>query len=330
MSSPRPSAARIGALGFAAVALGCAAFAAYLVGRLMTAGGYTGERTRPVVVARHDLPAAEPLVADALEVVNWPAANVPDGAAATIEELFPEGKAPVPTAALLKGEPIVPSRLAAQAQGTGLAALLRPGYRAVAVKVDDSVGRAGLVYPGARVDVLATIRDPEGRGPSTRIAVEDARVLAVEAETDVALRKPRKKDESITSNGVDGTVVTLEVKPEDAEVVSLASREGQVDLALRNGTDRDPAATRGATPIQFSAFAPDPTLAAAASAGPAAATPLAQLEIDSPAAQAAAKQGARKGGRRRIEIRASDEPDGPAVRARTNNLSTEIETYHAQ
>ena len=41
----------------------------------------------------------------------------------------------------------------------------------IAVKVDDSVGRAGLVYPGAIVDVIATIRDPEGRGPSTRIAV---------------------------------------------------------------------------------------------------------------------------------------------------------------
>jgi pilus assembly protein CpaB len=306
---------KTGALGFAAVALACAGIAAYLVGHLLTQKGYGGEPTRPVVVAKRALAPAEPLVPEALAVVRWPRSSVPDGAVATVEELFAGGKAPVPSAAILAGEPVLPARLATQAQGTGIAALLRPGYRAVAVKIDDAVGRAGLVYPGARVDVMATIRDPEGRGPSTRIAVQDARVLAVESETDVALRKPRKRDEGPADRpaGLDGTVVTLEVRPGDAEIVTLALREGEVDLALRNGGDDAPADTRGAAPIQFSAFAQAPEAVGEPTAGAAA--------MSSPAAEAvaAAKKPAR---RKAIEIRASDVPDAP--------VAAGIETYRAK
>lgn len=328
MSSNRPRAAQFGALGFAAVALGCAGFAAYLVGKLLHDGGYSGEKVRPVVVAKRALPAAEPLAPDALEVVQWPESAVPEGAVGDVAALFPAGQpAPVPTTGILAGEPIVPSRLAAPGQGTGLAALLRPGYRAVAVKVDDAVGRAGLVYPGAHVDILATIRDPEGRGPSTRIAVENARVLAVELETDVATRRPRKQDEGggmSSGQVVDGTVVTLEVAPADAEIVSLARREGQVDLALRNGSDDEPGGTRGATPVAFSAFAPAPVAADGAMAQ-AAPPPIVVAPADS---GRAGRRGAGSG-RRRIEIRASDDADKPARTGGGSNSNT-IETYHAQ
>src|SRR5262249_42903373 len=154
---------------------------------------------------------------------------------AEADALFATNKAPVPTSAILQGEPVVPAKIASATQGTALATLVRDGYRAVAVKVDDAVGRSGLVYPGAFVDVMATVRDPNGRGPSTRIAVSDVRVLAVEAETDVSTRRPRKQEEGTgvvegaQKNIYQGTVVTLEVVPSDAEIVSLAEREGKVD-----------------------------------------------------------------------------------------------------
>src|SRR6185436_7579255 len=63
--------------------------------------------------------------------------------------------------------------------------------------------------------------------------------------------------EAATKSSQSGTVVTLEVTPEDAEILSLAAREGRVDLALRNGSDRKPVETKGAIPLMFSAFAPD-------------------------------------------------------------------------
>jgi pilus assembly protein CpaB len=278
-NTSRTRATQVGALAFIAVALTCAALAAFLVNRMISAKGYTGDRVRPVVVARHALPAARPITPDDVQVVMWPEKSVSPGVVSDVKTLFADNKLLVPTTAILQGEPIVPSRLASSGQGTGLAALVRDGYRAVAVKVDESVGRARLVYPGAYVDVLATLRDPQGRGPSTRIAVADVKVLGVESETDVATRSPRQTEggvgEASNRSSQTGTVVTLEVTPEDAEILSLAAREGRVDLALRNGSDRKPVETRGAIPLMFSAFAPDTAIDGTpiegASSGPAAA-----------------------------------------------------------
>ncbi len=261
-TSPRTRATQVGGLAFVAVALLCAAFAAFLVNRMITAKGYTGDRVRPVVVAKTSLPAAKPITPADVQVVNWPEKSIPPGTVATPKLLFGDNKLLVPTTAILEGEPIVPSRLATQSQGIGLAAVVREGYRAVAVKTDDSVGRSKLVYPGAYVDVIATIRDQAGRGPSSRIAVADVKVLGVEAETDVATRtRPVEGQDgpnaTNTRSPLTGTVVTIECTPEDAEVLALVARTGTVDLALRNGSDRKPVETRGAIPLMFSAFAPD-------------------------------------------------------------------------
>src|SRR5688572_8293232 len=257
-TSPRTRATQVGGLAFIAVALLCAAFAAFLVNRMITAKGYTGDRVRPVVVAKRALQAAQPITPDDVHVVNWPEKSMPGGTVSSVKALFADNQILIPTTAILEGEPIVPSRLASSTQGTGLAALVREGYRAVAVRADESVGRARLVYPGAFVDVIATVRDTEGRGSSSRIAVSDVKVLAVEAETDVATRAARARQaqeqgQQAASQNLGSTVVTLEVSPEDAEVLAVISRTGTIDLALRNGSDRKPVDTRGAIPMMFSA-----------------------------------------------------------------------------
>src|SRR5215470_4161212 len=205
-TTPRTRATQLGAVGFAAVALGCAAFAAFLVSRLVSARGYTGDRVRSVVVARHPLPAAQPIKPEDVDVMSWPEKHVPAGVVADPKELFAPGKPLVPTTAILEGEAIVPSRLADPQKGTALAALVRDGFRAVAVKVDDSVGRAGLVYPGALVDVIGTFRNADRLAVST-IAVSGVRVLAVEDEADVATRRPRREGEAneLSKNGFYGT-----------------------------------------------------------------------------------------------------------------------------
>lgn len=340
-STRAPSASKVGALGFAAIALGCAAFAAYLVGDLLRSKGLTGERVRSIVVARRPLPAAQPFSREDVELRSWPESSVPEGAFTDVEAIFAAGKAPVPAAGILAGEPVVASRLAATSNGTGLAALVQPGFRAVAVKVDDSIARAGLVYPGVRVDVMATIRDPEGRGPSTRIAVENVRVLAVESRADVETQRPKEEqDRQMGQSGITNTVVTLEVRPHEAEVVALAQREGSVDLAVRNAADQAPVDTHGATPMAFSAFAPDVGTEELPTAG--AATGLAGRMtavggvggaggaggvggVTRPARAGAPGTAAEKKTTRRIELRAGDEADLPA----SSKGPSTIETYHA-
>ena len=309
-TSPRTRATQLGAIGFAAVALGCAAFAAFLVSRLISARGYTGDRVRPVVVARHPLPAAQPIKPEDLDVMNWPEKHVPDGVVADPKQLFESGKPLIPTTAILEGEPIVPSRLANPRTGTGLAALVRDGYRAVAVKVDDTVGRAGLVYPGALVDVVGTFRNQDHVAVAT-MAVSAVRVLAVEDETDVATRRPRVASDQpdTTRNSFYGTVVTLEVAPDEAEIVSLIAREGKVDLALRNGSDDKPVVVKDLMPLPATVVE-EVTAPGARPAIPASTLPPAR-------GRATAKK---------IELRAVD-----SSRERRDTADKpEIETYHAR
>lgn len=310
-TSSKVTAAKFGALGLAAVALGCAALAAFFVGNLLTAKGYTGERVAPVVVAKTNLPAARPLGPDDLAVVNWPEASVPPGAYSTIEAVFAADPRPVPSVGILAGEPVVASRLSIAKAGTGIARLVRPNMRAVALKVDDSVGYTGLVYPGAYVDVIVTIRDPMGRGPASRISVQNARVLTVGADTDVATRRPPQKTSDRISNqpAHAGTYVTLEVTPEEAEILAIARNEGEVDLALRNGADNREVDTTGATAHEI-AYGRD-------------AEPEAQT---APAHAARTRRTTAKPrrARRRIQIVASDDPDQPAAKA-----PAKIETHYA-
>ncbi len=255
-SSVKTGAAKVGALGFMAIALGCAAMAAFLVGDMMK-GKYTGTKVAPVVVASAELRAGSPVSADALTVKDWPQDSVPAGAFHTVEDLLAAHRGSSATVGILAGEPVVAARLSNNKQGTGIASLIRKNMRAIALKVNDSVGYTGLVYPGAYVDVVATIRDPQGRGPSSRIAVQNARVLSLGMDADVATRKirRRKADRLTGAQNNGGTFVTLEVSPEDAETLSIARNEGKIDLILRNGADDSTVDTKGATPNKFSAFA---------------------------------------------------------------------------
>lgn len=314
-TTPRTRATQLGAIGFAAVALGCAAFAAFLVSRLMSARGFTGDRVRPVVVAKHPLPAARPITPDDVDVMSWPEKHVPAGVVADPKELFAGGKPLIPTTAILEGEAIVPSRLADPRKGTALAALVRDGYRAVAVKVDDTVGRAGLVYPGALVDVVGTFKNQDHLAVST-VAVSSVRVLAVEDETDVATRRARPSGDNpndVSKNSFYGTVVTLEVEPESAEIVSLIAREGKIDLALRNGTDDKPVAVKDLVPL--------PTISAEEAAAAGIKPSINALPASTAIPTAAALK---RGSGRRSDFRAVD-----SARERQGD-KPEIETYHAR
>jgi len=234
--------AKLGAAGLALVALLCAAMAAIFVGRMLSARGYTGKRIKAVVVAKRNIPAAQQLAPGDLVVADWPEASVPEGAFSDIDALFASDKPPVATTGILKGEPVVSARLASAAEGTGIASLIEPNMRAVALLVDDAIGKTNLVYPGVFVDVIVTIRVPDEDNAGiqrvvSKTAVERARVLTVGTRTDVATRvRPKKKKNTDTTSP--RTYVTLEVTPAEAEIIAMARNVGNLNLALRNSNDK--------------------------------------------------------------------------------------------
>jgi pilus assembly protein CpaB len=124
-----------------------------------------------VVVTRAELPAGRTLAPADLAVREIPARYAPPGAAGVPEALLGRRLA----AALPRGAVLGPGTLARTAAASAVGAAVRAGERAVEVV---GLGDPALVVAGARVDVLVT-HDAQGDEPAgTRVALEDAEVLA--------------------------------------------------------------------------------------------------------------------------------------------------------
>jgi pilus assembly protein CpaB len=250
-------ASRLGALGFTAVAIVLTLLTAFLLARVMGDSKYATEPMREVVVAAKDIPASEVITEDHLKVVQWPVSSVPEGAF-TRERmrdiLGPQSRVPVTT--ILAGEAVLEARLASPKAGTGMASLVPPTMRAFPIPVDHWVTEARLVYPGAVDDVLATLRNAMDRKPSTKLVLQKVPVLAVDGAVDAA--SAAANDQRKGGGGVERkSVVTLLVTPEQAESLALSSREGTVDLMLRNAGDQGIVETLGITPSELLGI-PDP------------------------------------------------------------------------
>lgn len=190
------------------------------------------QHTRAVLVAARDLPAGTRLEADMLSVAQWPE----DAAQALAPDLSrpQDATGRVITNAMLRGEPLLQARLAAEGATGGLSALLHEGRRAVTVKVNEIVGVAGFALPGNFVDVMVHTTDPQNQ-PISRIVLERIRVLAVAQDVGPQDNKPRVVN-----------AVTLEVTPAEAERMDLARSVGTLSLVLRSQGDLAPVSTLGA------------------------------------------------------------------------------------
>ena len=136
-------------------------------------------------------------------------------------------------------EPIFASRLAtSDITKGGVAAVISENKRAMGVKVDKVQGVSGFIHPGNRVDVVATFRPANSQLPVTMTVLENIPVLATGTQTEIRGRQEK---------AVEVDVITLEVSPEEAEVLALASAEGKLQLSLRNYSDTKNIGTKGVT-----------------------------------------------------------------------------------
>jgi pilus assembly protein CpaB len=212
-----------------------AAFCSYLVYRVVgNRLAATQQKATRVIVAVNDVKLGSVLREADLSTIDI-VGSIPKGAILKREDAVGRGV----ISDLYQGEPILDSRLAAVGSGGGLAATIRQGMRACAVKVDDVVGVAGFVTPGMRVDVLISGNPP---GPSntmegTRVKTLLQNIEVLSAGTDI------QKDGEGKPQQVQ--VVNLLVTPEQAELLSLASNQTHIQLVLRNPLDTQVARTTG-------------------------------------------------------------------------------------
>lgn len=135
-----------------------------------------------------------------------------------------------------QGEVIRESDLARRGSGAAIAEQLSPGQRAITLTLRDS-GPGVVLFPGAIVDVLATVDRPTGtagrRETITRTVLERCRVLAVNDEAVGS----RAVDESGRRTAVNRLTVTLAVSPAEAALLQLASSRGSIGVVLRGDGD---------------------------------------------------------------------------------------------
>ena len=189
--------------------------------------------TVKVAVAAKDLEVGSVVKDEDVHVVDWPG-TPPVGATSRSQDLVGRGV----TVAIIAKEPILESRLAAKGAGGGLAAMIPPGMRALAVHVNEVVGVAGFVVPGMHVDVIINGNSPANKGnlgTLSKTLLQNIEVLSAGQDF--------KKDAE--GKPVAVQVINLLVTPEQAEILTLAANQTTIQLVLRNPLDRDVAKTNG-------------------------------------------------------------------------------------
>lgn len=185
-----------------------------------------------VVVADAEITPGTPLSARLVKIVDWPQRIVPPQAVQNVSQI--EGR--VLNMPLSKGEPIILTKLAPEGTAAGLGGLLKKDMRAYTIKVDDVSGVAGFIHPGDRVDILMTVAMPAKSGEQfSKVVLQDIMVLTA----------GKVWQQAGSGDPKSVNTVTLEVTPEQSEVLNLASAQGRIHLSLRNRANKSIAPTAG-------------------------------------------------------------------------------------
>ena len=185
--------------------------------------------SQTVVVAKQPLRFGTELSASMLQEVPWPSDALPSGAFARISDVMSGGRRVV-LAAIEANEPVLALKITGAGQRATLSALVKPGMKAVTIRVNDVEGVGGFVLPGDHVDVVLT-RQLEKGSATTQVVLQNTRVLAVDQSADERAAKS----------------VTLEVDTVDAQKLWLASSVGSLSLLLRKAGETAEVRTRKVT-----------------------------------------------------------------------------------
>jgi len=183
------------------------------------------EKQVRVVVATHDMPMGTLLRQSDVKLVNYAERYVPKGVVLDAKDAV--GR--VLLVPVNNNELVLLSKVSAPTNVEGMASTIDRGYRAVAVQISDATGVAGMIQPKSRVDVLFT-RPGTMAEAITSTILQNVEVLATGHQATAT----QAAAEARTTHT---PVVTLLLKPADAQKLELAKNEGKISLSLRNPLD---------------------------------------------------------------------------------------------
>lgn len=233
---------RIIVLAVAAIAAGAVA----LLARSLLGGGTPPTAAAPapqmvmssVLVASTQLTPGAPLTPGMVRWEQWPKTAVDPSfitrdAAPDIAKIV---HGAVVRAPMMAGEPLTTTKVVHADAAGFLAAQLMPGMRAISIPITVDTGAGGFILPNDRVDILCTQQAGESHRYRTATILQDIRVLAVDQTYD-------SKD----SKTVVGRTATVELSPDQVELVERARASGNLSLALRALGDSNAATASAST-----------------------------------------------------------------------------------
>jgi len=205
------------------LALGAAWIARNWVQAKLNGGAAPTEATMQVVVASMEIPFGTKLEARHLATITLPRSAQVGGHFEKPDEAL----GLVSLQKISASEILIREHFADHQTGSTLAAIVKPDMRAITVRVDDVVGVAGFLLPGNHVDIVAARMNSAQRA-ETETVLQNINVLAVDQTA------AQDKDQPVVVRAV-----TLEMTPQQAEVLVRAREEGKIQLTLRNPLEID-------------------------------------------------------------------------------------------
>lgn len=226
------------AFGIAAIIAGIAFVLVYY---LLSTSTKSKQEEEPqmvgVVMATTNIPPYAKITPGMVNVKSVAATTAPTNALTSPNEAV--GR--IAQYAISQGQLLVRGDVVTADATQGLTFVIPKGRRAVTVALDPISGVGGFVYPGDRVDVLATFERDELS--STRVILQNIEILAMNEQT----VRPKAANGGDTGSGTPGEKespvveqvknATLAVTPEEAQRLILAVYEGTIHMVLRSRED---------------------------------------------------------------------------------------------
>jgi pilus assembly protein CpaB len=136
------------------------------------------------------------------------------------------------------GEALSAAELVKPGDRRFLAAVLRPGHRAVSIPADAPNSASGLVLPGDFVDVMLTQNFADniaatGFRSASETVLHDVRVVAVDRSIGDAAKSGAQGGNAASESRLPKTI-SLEVSEHDAQALLVAMQLGKLHLAVRS------------------------------------------------------------------------------------------------
>lgn len=192
--------------------------------------------TVDVLIANADITLGQLVKAEDLKWQAWPKEAARGGF--IIKQNKPDAlktlTGAIARTSLLSGEPISQSKLVLSDETGFMSAILPKGMRALSIKISPDSGAGGFILPNDRVDVLMTRRQAENgdnsKNGETFLSETVLSNITVRAIDQTFAEKDGKQV-------VVGKTATLELTPDQTEIIALAEAQGRLTLALRSLRD---------------------------------------------------------------------------------------------